>query len=106
MEKNKKIWENGLKVIILVFLILLLINTLLLWQILKINKIQLEYQEYYFDLNQNLDHEVRKVICNMHGELVYIKSVQVSKEIVRCCEVKKDDGIDHINYCEDILIKI
>ena len=106
MEKNKKILENIPKAIILVFLILLLISTLLLWQILKINKIQLEYQEYYFDLNQNLDHEVRKVICNMHAELVYIKSLQVSKEIVKCCEVIKDGGIDHINYCEDILIRI
>jgi len=103
MKKNKKIWGNGFRIIISIFLILLLINTLLLWQILKINKKQLRYQEYYFNLSQNLDHESRKMICDTHENLVYIKSLQTHKGIVTCCELKKEHGVDHISYCEDIL---
>jgi len=61
---------------------------------------------FYYDLKNTVgNHNKREMICYTGENLVYIKSLQISKEIVTCCELVKEHGVDHIIYCEDILIK-
>lgn len=60
----------------------------------------------YFNVKYTIrNHDERKMICDTGENLVYIKSLQTNKNIVTCCELTKEHGVDHITYCEDILIK-
>jgi len=60
----------------------------------------------YYNLKYTIrNHDERMMICDTGENLVYIKSLQTSREIVTCCELLKEHGVDHIVYCEDILIK-
>ncbi len=59
---------------------------------------------YFNQKNIIRNHDVREIMCNTGDNLIYIKSVQINKEIIICCEVQEDHGVNHIVYCEDILI--
>ena len=60
----------------------------------------------YYDSKYSIkNHDERERICDTGENLVYIKSLQTNKDIVVCCELGKEHGVDHIIYCEDILIK-
>ena len=60
----------------------------------------------YYDLKYTIrNHDKREIICDTGENLIYIESLQTHKEKVTCCELQKEHGVDHIVYCEDILIK-
>lgn len=58
---------------------------------------------YYNQKYKIRNHNEREMICKTHENLVYIKSLQRNKEVVTCCELEKEHGVEHITYCEDIL---
>ncbi len=59
----------------------------------------------YYEVKYTIrNHDQREMICNLHEDLVYIKSLQFSNEIVKCCELSKEQGVNYIISCEEILI--
>ena len=60
----------------------------------------------YYNMKYTIrNHGERKGICDTGENLIYIESLQSNKDIVTCCELGKEHGVDHIIYCEDILIE-
>ncbi|MBI2043299.1 hypothetical protein HYT25_02840 [Candidatus Pacearchaeota archaeon] len=87
---------------IIILIIILIANLVLLFGILNSQKILINYQSYYFEKTENLNHQERELTCKNH-DLDYIKSLQNSKEIVTCCQLNVEDGAKHIDFCENIL---
>lgn len=59
----------------------------------------------YYEVKYTIrNHDERRRVCDANENSVYIKSLQSSKDIVECCELLNEGGLDHISYCEEILI--
>ena len=95
--------EKKFLIAIIILIIILIANSIILFGILNSQRILVNYQNYYFDKTENLNHQERDLICRSHN-LTYIKTLQNNKEIVTCCQLTEDGGLKHFESCEDIFI--
>lgn len=81
-------------------IVLLIIIILFLYQLVRLNNMQVLYENHYFNL-QNLNHEERAKHCEVG--LTYIKGIQTSEDIITCCEINIFNGFKHIGECESYI---